>query len=392
MKYNFDQLAIRDGFGNMKLIETPEAVSEHKGITFCGAEMDFPTAPEVVEALKKRAANGLYGYTLADLPYTNSITSWMENRRKWTIEQNWIVPTNGTLSAIGTFLRAFTNKQDGIIIQPPIYMLYERVMTSNERKVIENPLLEIDGNYEINWVQLEQLMSVPTNKVMLICNPHNPISKVWNTDVLTRLVELAKKHGVWLISDEIFAEIVFDGHTVTPLLQINGAQDCSIMLTSIGKSFNFTGFSHANAIIASAEIREKFLMQRRADHYGSLNPFIRDAVIAAYNDGGAWFDEMLIYVKGNIDFVESFLRENCPKIKMSRVEGTYLGWIDWRTLNMNDEQLESFLLQEAAIDVDQGWHFGTGGSGFTRINLATPRKQLENALHRLLKATHQKCN
>lgn len=383
MNYNFDQLAVRDSFGSMKLMETPEAVTLLDGITFCGAEMDFATAPEVIEALQKRALNGLYGYTLADDAYMNSIISWMKRRRGWDVQREWIIPSNGTLHAIGSIIKAFTNTQDGIIIQPPIYMLYERVIKSNNRKVVLNPLQYDEGNYSINWVQLEQVMAEPTNKVMIICNPHNPISKIWSDDVLLHIVELARKHDVLLISDEIFAEIVFNQHKVTPLLQIKGAVECSIVLTSIGKSFNFTGFSHANAIIPSAHIREQYMEQRKADHYGSLNPFIRDAVIAAYGDGEAWFDAMLQYVKGNIDYTVSFFEQYFPDLTISPIEGTYLAWINWKSMNMNDEELERFLIEDAALDVDQGWHFGEGGSSFTRINLATPREELVKALARL---------
>jgi len=383
MKYNFDQLAVRESFGNMKHIGTPATVMERDGITFCGAEMDFPTAPVVIEALIKRAQNGLYGYTLADQKYTDSIISWMRRRRNWEIQKEWIVPTNGTLHAIGSCIKAFSNEQDGVIIQPPVYMLYERVITTNNRIMVVNQLRYEQGIYSIDFEQLEELMSVPSNKIMIICNPHNPVSKVWDDADLSRIVQLAIKYDVILISDEIFAEIVFKGHQTTPLLNIEHANEISVVLTSIGKSFNFTGFSHANAIISSGRIREKFLAQRRIDHYGSMNPFIREAIIAAYEDGDAWFDEMLQYVSKNIEYVEQFFHNHFPEVTVSPIEGTYLAWIDWNNLSLNDDQLERFLLEEAALDLDQGWHFGIGGSGFTRINLATPREQLVNALERL---------
>jgi len=249
--------------------------------------------------------------------------------------------------------------------------------------MVVNQLRYEQGIYSIDFSQLEELMSIPSNKIMIICNPHNPVSKVWNDADLSRIVQLAIKYEVILISDEIFAEIVFKGHQTTPLLNIEHANEISVVLTSIGKSFNFTGFSHANAIISSGRIREKFLAQRRIDHYGSMNPFIREAIIAAYEDGDAWFDQMLEYVSKNIEYVEQFFHNHFPEVTVSPIEGTYLAWIDWNKLSLNDDQLERFLLEEAALDLDQGWHFGIGGSGFTRINLATPREQLVNALERL---------
>lgn len=383
MKYHFDQLAVRETFANMKLIETPSQVIAQDGITFCGAEMDFPTAPAIIDALTRRAQNGLYGYTLADEPYLSSIQNWMQRRRQWNIEKQWIIPTNGTLHGIGTFIKAFTNAGDGVIIQPPVYMLYERVITSNQRTIVRNPLINEHNSYRMDLEQLEQLMAVESNKVMIICNPHNPVSKVWNKEQLTALVKLANRYNVMLISDEIFAEIVFNEHYATPLLQIEGAEDCSVVFTSLGKSFNFTGFSHANVIIASELLREKFLEQRKADHYGSLNPFIREAVIAAYNEGEAWFDAMLQYVQQNIRIFHEFFDMYYPEVSISPMEGTYLAWVNWNVLGLNNAELERFLLEEAALDVDQGWHFGENGSGYTRINLATPREQLVKALERL---------
>jgi len=383
MKYQFDQLAVRETFANMKLIETPSQVIAQDGITFSGAEMDFPTAPEIIAALTKRAQNGLYGYTLADEQYLYSIQSWMKRRRHWNIEKQWIVPTNGTLHGIGTFIKAFTNPGDGVIIQPPVYMLYERVIASNKRSIVKNPLLYENNSYHMNFEQLEQLMAEESNKVMILCNPHNPISKVWDKEQLATLVELANRYNVMLISDEIFAEIVFKEQHVTPLLEIEAAKERSVVFTSIGKSFNFTGFSHANVIIASDQLREKFLEQRRADHYGSMNPFIREAVIAAYNEGEAWFDAMLQYVQENIRIFHEFFDMHYPEVSISPMEGTYLAWVNWNAFGLNNAELEAFLLEEAALDVDQGWHFGENGSGYTRINLATPREQLVKALERL---------
>lgn len=386
MSSYFDQLAMRESYGNMKWMVTPREVTMQDGITFCGAEMDFRTAPPVIEALVKRAQNGLYGYTLADEHYLVAVVGWMKRRRAWDIRQDWIIPTNGTLHSIATAIRAFTKPGDGVIIHNPVYMLYERMISNNGRTIVRNELLYRNGSYDMDFAELERLMADPQNKMFILCNPHNPIAKVWNDSYLKELLRLARKHQVMVISDEIFAEIVFDGHRTTPLLQHADLEDDVIVLTSIGKSFNFTGFSHANAIIAKEELRSKFNEQKRIDHYGSLNPFIRDAVIAAYTEGDTWFDEMLQYVAGNISYVQQFLQQHMPSIQMTRMEGTYLAWMDWSALDLSEQELQHFLLVEAGLDLDQGASFGSMGRGFTRMNLATPRKELVLALERLKQA------
>lgn len=386
MEYDFDTLADRLNSGNMKHMDTPDQVLEAGGVSYCGAEMDFKTAPAIVEALVAKARNGLYGYTLADDEYLSAIVGWMRSRRGLEAEKDWIVPTYGTLQSIAAAIRAFTAEGEGIVIQPPVYLLYERVIERNGRRVAANPLICEQGRYRMDYEGLEILFAREDTKLMILCNPHNPIGKIWGRDDLAKVAELAEKHGVIVISDEIFAEVAFGGRTTVSYLDVPGGANHGIAATSLGKSFNFTGFSHANMLIASPELREKFRKQRNSDHYGSMNPFVREALIAAYSDGGGWLDAMLLYVEANIKLVGDFLERHLPQVTVSEAQGTFLVWIDWNALGMDEDGLHRFLRDEAGLDLDRGSVFGEGGYGFTRMNLATPRGLLEAALERLRKA------
>lgn len=386
MTYDFDTLADRTGSGNMKGLDTPERVRAAGGISYCGAEMDFKTAPVIMEALEAKARNGLYGYTVPDDDYIGATVQWMKDRRKFSVAPDWIVPTSGTLQTIAAAIRAFTEEGDGVVVQQPVYYLYHKVIMRNGRRVVNNPLIYEAGTYRMNMADLERAFADPSTKLMILCNPHNPIGKVWDTETLAEIATLANRHGVIVVSDEIFGEVVFAPHHAPSYLTVPGAQDHAIVTTSLGKVFNFTGFSHANAIIASEELREAFRRQRDRDHYGSLNPFLREALIAGYTRGGDWVDHMLAYVQGNVALVRGFFQRHFPAVHMVDPEGTYLVWIDWNGLGLTEAELNRFLLEEALLDLDRGSLFGEEGSGFTRMNLATPRSKLVQSLDRLLAA------
>lgn len=379
MQYAFDQLVDKRGSGNMKYLRTPRTVKDAKAITYSGAEMDFPTAPAVISALRSRAESGLYGYTLPDEAYISALINWMSRQRDWQVKEEWIVPTYGTLHAINLAIRAFTRVGDGVIIQPPVYMQYSGSIHYNNRKQVDNPLQFIDGQYHMDFADLEKVMSNPSNKLMILCNPHNPIGKVWGEETLSHVAQLAHRHGVQVISDEIFGEIVFNGNRTIPFNEIEHGGD-AIVCTSMGKTFNFTGFSHANLIIPSGEVREKMTVQRDREHYGSLNPFMRDALIAAYTGGAEWFDEMLQYVYKNYQVLKTFFAQRMPMVTPCRMEGTFLTWIDWSGLNLDDDELNRFLVEEAYLLTDRGTHYGAGGENFTRMNMATPLEQMKTSL------------
>lgn len=390
MKFDFDTLADRTGAGSLKYLWTPEVVRRAGGISFAGAEMDFKTAPVIIDALTQKAQNGLYGFTLCDDNYLSAVVYWMRRQRGWLIEPEWVIPTYGTLQALTVALRAFTDPGEGVILQSPVYMLYREAIELNERVVVKNPLVYQDGHYAMDFAQLEQCMAEKKTRLMVLCNPHNPISKVWGREDLERLAAMADKHGVLVFSDEIFGEVTFPGHTAIPYSMVAGARDNCVVSTSLGKTFNFTGFSHANMIIPDEQIRQKFKMQRDIDHYGSIDPFVYTALCAAYHSGAEWVDAMIQYVHQNVCLIQNFFREHLPQVCLAEPEGTFVVWIDWRALGLDDDALNDFLLNEAYLDLDPGNQYGSEGVGFSRMNAATPRVEIEKSLDRLLSAAQNR--
>lgn len=354
-----------------------------------GAQLHLKTAPCILEALEKRVHSGLFGWTASDVPqYLDAICRWMKQVRAWDIQKDWIVPSYGTLQAISAAIRAFTNRGDGVIVQPPVYVLYDRVLNNTGRKKVCNPLIYKDGQYSMDFNGLETLMANPENKLMILCNPHNPIMDYWEEKDLKKVAHLAKQYGVLVIADEIFAEHVFSDTPMTPYATVEDAADNCIICTSLGKSFNFTGTSHANIIIPDQHIRDCYRRQRDEDHYGSLSPFLYTSLLAAYTpEGKAWIDALLEFVGENIRFTKEFFETNFPLATVCRHRAGSLIWVDLRPYGSQEQIKELFA--RAKISVDDGSQYGEGGTGFVRIQLGIPREELTRTLPRLLKAAQE---
>jgi len=386
--FDFDTPAVRKGTGSMKYAWLPDGWADEGLLTFSGAELDFKTAPCIIKALKERAENGLYGYTLSDEKYLDSITNWMKDVRKWDISKDWIVPTYGIIQALNCTIRAFTEPGDKVIIQNPTYHMYAKATLKNGREVSDNTLKYCNGHYEMDFDDLEKKMADPKAKLMVLCNPHNPIMEIWEKPELEKIAYLAQKYDVIVFSDEIFAEHSYIG----PMLSYGDVDNKNaIVLTSLGKAFNFTGVSHGNAIIPGEEVREKFTLQRDIDHFGSIDPFVYASVIAAYSEEGKdWLKEFLDYSWKNGEILKDFFNKYFPSVTCSRQRGGTLVWVDLRSLGMTEDELHDFLLNEAKWQSDRGSIYGTGGECFTRIELGTPRYNLVNALERLYQASVRK--
>lgn len=352
-----------------------------------GAQLHFQTAPCVVSALTKRVQAGLFGYTESDAPnYLAAIVNWMQNVRGWAISPDWIVPSYGTLQAMCAAMRAFTKPGDGVIVQPPVYVLYDRILNRTQRNRVENPLILRDGRYHMDFAHLETCMQNPKNKLMLLCNPHNPIMDVWSKEDLQKVATLAKRYGVLVVADEIFAEHVFDGTAMTPYASLPDAAENCIICTSIGKAFNFTGTSHANIIIPDQAIRERYILQRDEDHYGSLSPFMYTAVLAAYTpDGKAWIDALLEHVGNRIPRIQAFLAEKLPSVVVCRHTAGTLLWLDFRKTNLSEDALHA-LFEQAGVMMDRGSKYGVQGTLFSRMQIGMPDSELFPALQRMADA------
>lgn len=387
MRFDFDTLVDRKSIGNMKYIVSADQIKDNGIVSYAGAEMDFKTAPVIINSLKERVENGLFGFTIADDKYYNSIIWWMKNQRNWNVQKETIVPTYGTIHSVATAIRAFTEEGNGIIVQPPVYNRYEQAVKRLNRKTVYNPLIYKEGLYTMDFINLENCMMDKNNKIMVLCNPHNPVGRVWKRSELEEVAFLAKKYNIIVFSDEIFADVIFDNNKVIPYSLINLASENCIVSTALGKTFNLTGFNNANMIIPNKDIKEKFVKQRNADHFGSIDPLVYTSLCAAYSEEGArWVKDMIEYVQININYIIDFFEKHFPMVKVINPEGTFTVWIDWNKTNLTKEELDIFLSNEALLELDSGENYGIEGNGFKRMNIATPFGQIVNSLQLLKNA------
>lgn len=385
--YNFDIAGDRSSVGNMKTFTTPEELRA-KGITsFAAAEMDFKTAPSIIESIKKMADRGIYGFTIPTEDYRSAVKWWHREMRDWIIEDDWIMPVLGTIFSVASAIRMTTEPGEGIIVQTPVYYRYEQAATRQKRRTVHNPLKIVDGEYQMDFDDLEKKMADPQNKLLVLCNAHNPIGRVWPEEDLRRVGRLSAKYDMAVLCDEIFGEMTFDGHQVTPYASLAEGQKNAITVTSLGKAFNFTGVNHAHAIIPNPELKARYEEQKYADHYGSMGPFEYASVLGAYSvEGRAWFEAVRAYIHKNGQFVKEFLSKHVPEAYLFPIEGTSVCWIDWSFLGLSGKALHDFFEKEALFEVETGDVYGVGCEAMTRMNLSSPRKQIEEALQRVTEA------
>lgn len=380
MQFDFNAPAVRQGNGNMK--GELEAALPPETVLLYGAEMDFPTAPCIRSALADFAQNGLYGFTLCDTEYRSAVCSWMKRVRNWSVEAEHIVPTHGTVFGLCTALRAFSSPGDGVIILHPSYHRFDNAVQRNARIVVSCVMKECDGIYSIDFTDLEEKMSRPENKLLILINPHNPTGKVYIEAELRQLAALAEKYNIIVFSDEIFAETAQPGHAVLPYVIIDPKR--GITSTSLGKAFNFTGVNHANLIIPNPDLRSTYITQRDKDHFGSIDPFFYTALRVAYTEEGfQWIQAVNAHTRRNYQFIADTLAEKLPLLSLSPLDGTFVAWMDCRKLGLDDRQLKDFMEQNALLFADPGEEYGPGGNGFYRLNLATSTQQIETMLTNL---------
>lgn len=382
--FDFETIVDRRNTGNMKAYIAPARVREKGLQTFNAAEMDFKTAPSVIEAMKACAENGLMGFTLCDEIYLNAVCYWMETQRHTVVQPEWIVPTHGTIFSAATCIRLFTSPEERIIVQPPVYNRYKQAADRLGRETVYNSLKEDGrGGYDMDFEDLEKKMSDPRNKLLILCNPQNPVGRVWKEEELEVIARLAVKYGCMVYSDEIFADYAFSGRRVTPYFTVNGGKNNGITAVSLGKTFNFTGVNHANMIISDDGLRESFVRQRNRDHYGSLDPMTRAAVIGAYSvQGIAWKAEAEKLIWENYKRIVEAFSENLPQVRISPLQGGYVIWMDWRALGLAPEALAE-KLEEADFILDEGTDYCISEPGFYRMSIAAPTRVVDEALMRL---------
>ena len=354
------------------------------------ADMDFKVAPEITQAIEKRVAHGIFGYSEVKEEYFEAVSAWMEQKHGWHVKEDWLVKTPGVVFALAMAVQAFTEPGDAVIIQQPVYYPFSEVIADNGRRIVDNTLeLKEDGKYHINFEDFEQKVKENHVKLFLLCSPHNPVGRVWTKEELKKIAAICRKYDVIVVSDEIHEDFVFNGkHQVFADLS-EDAKNRTITCTAPSKTFNLAGLQVSNIWIANPKLREKFKKQIAAAGYSQLNTLGLTACEAAYRYGGEWHAELLGYFKSNLNFLREFLQTRLPEVKLIEPEGTYLVWLDFGSLGLTEEQREELLTKKAGIWLDSGAIFGAAGEGFERINIACPRSILKDALERIERAVRQ---
>lgn len=350
------------------------------------ADMDFKAAPAVLEAMQKRLEHGVFGYETVPDGLMPALTGWLQTRHGWGVDQSHILRAPNVLNSLATAASLFTGEGDGIIVQPPVFFDFYDIISENRRRLISNPLIEIDGRYEMDFDGLERLAADPRARMLFLCNPHNPVGRVWRRDEIERLAEICRRNGVLVVSDEIHGDITFPGHPYTPFASLGREAELnSITCISPAKSFNIAACCSAFTIIADEARRTAFRAENSRLTVNKNNAFASVAMEAAYRDGGPWLDAVLAYLDANLSTVRARIAE-LPEARLIEPEGTFLLWLDFRALGMSPEGLTAFLRGKAGWAVTRGPAFGEHGIGFARLNIACTRARLAAGLTRLEKA------
>jgi len=389
MKFNFDEIVDRYNTNCIKYDFAKERGKPEGLIPLWVADMDFRTAPCVTEALVKSARHGIFGYTEAkkEGPYFDVMRKWFLERFNFEVKPEWVIKTPGVVYAIFAAIRAYTEETDAVLIQTPVYYPFKESVVDNGRRLVTNPLLYTDGKYKINFDDFEDKIVKNNVKLFILCSPHNPVGRVWKKDELERMGEICLKHNVLVISDEIHCDFVFPGHKHTVFGTISEEfLNNSIICTSPSKTFNLAGLQTANIFIADEKLRQKLRKEISKTGYSQLNTMGLVSCRAAYEEGGEWLDEMLLYLEKNYRYAKDFIGTNLPKIRIAELEGTYLIWLDMNACGLTDAELDKLLVEKAGLWVSNGSIFGDEGKGFIRINIACPLSTLEKAFNKLAAA------
>ena len=349
------------------------------------ADMDFQTSSYITDALEDMVKHGVFGYSESEEHYFEAVQNWMERNYNWHVKESWMTKTPGIVFALAMAVKAYTQENDAVLIQPPVYYPFKEVVEDNHRRLVNNTLvLDGDGTYTIDYEDFEKKIIEENVKLFILCNPHNPVGRVWTKEELERLGDICLKHGVFVVSDEIHADFVFERkHTVFSEVK-EAYRDISMICTSPSKTFNIAGLQISNIFISNPEKATAFRRQVAAAGYSQVGLPGLVACEAAYRHGDEWLEGVLAYIKANAEFTRAYLQEHLPRVKMTKLEGTYLVWLDFRDYGLTDKELDEKILNQAGLWLDSGAVFGKCGEGFQRINIACPRKTLQQALDRLI--------
>lgn len=383
MKYNFDEIVSRRHTCSYKWDSAPS--DEKEVLPLWVADMDFRTAPVIVEALERRVRHGIFGYVRVPDAYYESVARWFVRWHGWKMETDWIIYTSGVVPAISAVIKALTVPGDGVVVQTPVYNCFFSSIRNNGCRVVPNPLIYENRTFRIDFEDLDRKTADPGVRLLLLCNPHNPAGRVWTREELVRIGEICQKNGVRVIADEIHCELVFPGHEYVPFASTGENQlRNSVTCVSPSKAFNLAGLQIASIISCDRAVRERIVRAININEVCDVNPFGVEATIAAYEGGEDWLLQLLDYLKGNYDLLCDFFKTYLPQIPVTSLEGTYLVWTDCRAFHLPSDALQALLLEETGLWLNSGTLYGAEGEGFLRWNIACPRVVLHDALTRFL--------
>ena len=389
-QYNFDELIERRGTGCVKYDELKQVFGNENLIPLWVADMDFRTPDFIVEALKKRCEHEIFGYPFSTDAYYQCILEWVHYKHNWQIQREWVTYIPGIVKGIAFALQCFTQPGDKVIIQPPVYHPFRIVPERMKREVVYNPLKLVNGEYQMDFEQLEQLIDERC-KVLILCNPHNPGGVVWRKETLAQLAEICAKHQILVISDEIHAEMAYPQYTHHPFATVSEtAASCSLTFMAPSKTFNIAGIVTSYTIIPDDRIRQQFFDFLEAGEFNMGTIFAFTATIAAYTYGAEWLQQMRMYVMENVRYVTEYVQENLPQIRVYQPQASFLVWLDCRELGLPQPELVRLFQEKAGLALNDGAMFGPGGEGHMRLNVGCPRSILVDALKALKKAIDSK--
>lgn len=383
MKYDFNEKVERLGSNCIKWDLINRTYNDSEIIPLWVADMDFKVPEEIGDAIRERLEHPIFGYSLTPSSYYKAAINWFYKRFGWRVEKPWMKFAPGVVPGLKTIVAAYTKPGDEIIIQTPVYHPFYNIIKNNGCQVVENPLIYKDGRYEMDFDNLEKVISKKT-KMIILCSPHNPVGRVWTKEELKRVGEVCIKNNVLVVADEIHADIVYEPNVHTVFASISEEfADNSIICTAPNKTFNIAGLKTANIIIKNEKLREQYVLQMEKDCIEGPTTLGSVAQEAAYTSGEEWYQDLMKYLTENIDFTLDFFKKRIPRIKVRRPEGTYLLWIDCSGLNMKPEELSDFFLKKCKVWLNDGSMFGHAGAMFQRMNIGTSRVVLEEALERI---------
>lgn len=385
--FDFDTVIERKGTDSLKYDFARERGKEEDVLPLWVADMDFRTAPVILEKLEERIHHGIFGYSEEKEEYFYALAGWYKKHFDWQVKKSWLIKTPGVVFAIAAAIHAFTKEGDGVLIQQPVYYPFIEAILDNKRKLVNNPLIIVDGHYEINFQDFEEKIVKEQVKLFILCSPHNPVGRVWKERELRKMGEICRKYGVLVVSDEIHSDFVWgENHHLVFASLSPEYEKMTVTCTSPSKTFNLAGLQISNIFISNPELRKKFRKEIAAAGYSQVNALGLVACQAAYEGGEEWLKELKEYIWDNYLFLKDYLEKKIPQIHPSILEGTYLVWLDFRKLGLTEKEREELIVHRAHLWLDSGAIFGEEGEGFERINIACSRKILEKALRQLEEA------